>query len=160
MFRDSRLSDLPCPISIPVTHLSSTGLTRRFLTNDDPITIVDAVLASCFVPGPYSRVIRIHGRVAFDGAWQLRIPFDAARALGVARIILVGGHAVDGVATGFPLVTRIPLPDDCRLLRPAESLEMGAYDTDPARNRSAIAAGRRAAAQFIERHTDWLAQAS
>lgn len=160
VFGDLTLSELPLPIGIPVTHMVGGRLTRRFLTRDDPIRVADAVLASCFVPGPYSRVIRIDGLVAFDGAWQLRIPFDAAQELGASRIIVVGGHAVDGIATGYPRVRRIPVPANCRLVRPRTPLAVGPYDTDRDRNLSAIAAGRRAALQFIDEQTAWIDQAS
>jgi NTE family protein len=159
-FGDRLLSDLPLPISIPVTHVTPLGRTRRMLTRGDEIGVVEAVLGSCFIPGPYSRVIRIDGRIAFDGAWQLRTPIDAARGMGGSRIILVNGHARDGIATGFPRVRRIPVPADCRVIRPLSSLALGPFDTDRDRNREAIACGRSRALRFVREEAAWLSQAS
>lgn len=160
VFDDRRLSSLPLPLAIPVTHLSPVGLSRRILTREDEMSVVDAVLASCFIPGPYSRLIRVDGKIGFDGAWQLRTPIDAAEALGGSRIILVSGHAREGVVTGFPRVRQVPVPAHCRLLRPEAPLGLGPFDTDRERNRSAIAHGKAAASRFVERESAWLDQAS
>jgi NTE family protein len=159
-FGGRMLSDLPLPISIPVTHVSPLGRTRRMLTRNDEIGVVEAVLGSCFIPGPYSRVIRIDGRIAFDGAWQLRTPIDAARRMGGSGIILVNGHSRDGIATGFPLVRQIPVPADCRVIRPLSPLALGPFDTDRDRNREAIVCGRGRALQFVREQAAWLSQAS
>ena len=160
VFGERLLCDLPLPVTIPVTHLSPSGRTRRLLTREDRIAIVDAVLGSCFIPGPYSRIVRIDGRIAFDGAWQLRTPIDAARSMGASKIILVNGHVRDGIATGFPWVSQIPVPADCRVIRPRSPLALGPFDTDTDRNREAIARGRRCAIQFVREQAAWLSQAS
>ena len=148
-FGDRLLSDLPLPISIPVTHVTPLGRTRRMLTRGDEIGVVEAVLGSCFIPGPYSRVIRIDGRIAFDGAWQLRTPIDAARGLGGSRIILVNVRP-----------RLVPSDADCRVIRPLSSLALGPFDTDRDRNREAIACGRSRALHFVREEAAWLSQAS
>ncbi len=76
-FPAQTLADAVLPVSIPVTHLGPAPH-RRILGRKDPVPVAEAVLASCFVPGPYHQVIRIDGRVAFDGAWLLRTPVDSA----------------------------------------------------------------------------------
>ena len=81
-FGELRLPELPLPVAIPVTLIERGQRRRRVLTRDDDERLVDAVLGSCFVPGPYSTTVRVQGRVAFDGAWLLRTPVDAAFTLG------------------------------------------------------------------------------
>lgn len=158
VFGNLRLDQLPRPVAIPVTLIGLSGRVRRTLTRDDPVPVVDAVLGSCFIPGPYSRVIRIGGRAAFDGAWQFRIPLQDAIALGASRIIAVCGHPRKTLAAGFPFVRHLPLPDDCRVIQPRAPLPLGPYDTDAGRIRDAIRRGRKAAEEFVSEERLWLDQ--
>ena len=159
-FGGLRLDELPRSVAIPVTFIGVEGRSRRVLTRADAVPVVEAVLASCFVPGPYSRVIRIDGRPAFDGAWQERAPLKEAQDLGASRVIVVNGHPRETLATGYPFVRQVPLPADCRVIRPRLPLALGGYDTDESRIRAAIQAGRRAASRFLERESDWMTQGS
>ncbi len=156
-FPGQTLADALLPLSIPVTHCQPAP-TRRLLTRQDRIDVTDAVLASCFVPGPYHRVIRIDGRAAFDGAWLLRTPVDAA-APGQPVLAIVSnpeGH----LKTGFFRPATRAWPPGCRVLHPDRPLPVGSYDTDLERMRSTIAEGRRAAATFARREERWLAELS
>lgn len=157
-FGQLRLDQLPNPVAIPITLIGLSGRVRRTLTQADPVPVVDAVLGSCFIPGPYSRVIRIGGRAVFDGAWQLRIPLQDAKALGARRIIAVCGHPRSTLAAGFPFVRHLPLPDDCRVIQPRTDLPLGPYDTSVGRIRDAIRQGREAADVFVRAERKWLDQ--
>ena len=68
-FGDRLLADTLIPISIVVTQLGGSGFKRRALTARDPVPLATAVLASCFLPGPYSRMVPIDRRLTVDGAW-------------------------------------------------------------------------------------------
>jgi predicted acylesterase/phospholipase RssA len=157
-FGQLTLDQLPNPVAIPVTLIGLSGRVRRTLTQADPVPVVDAVLGSCFIPGPYSRLIRIGGRAAFDGAWQLRIPVQDAKALGARRIIAVCGHPRSTLAAGFPFVRHLPIPDDCRVIQPRTDLPLGPYDTSIDRIRDAIRRGREAADVFVRVERKWLDQ--
>ena len=52
-FGDRLLADTVIPISVVVTQLRASGLARRALTARDPLPLATAILASCFLPGPY-----------------------------------------------------------------------------------------------------------
>jgi NTE family protein len=151
------LAEATLPISIPVTHLGPVPH-RRILGRQDAILVADAVLASCYVPGPYHRIVRIDGRVAFDGAWLLRTPVDSAEA-GVPVLAVVSNP--EGVLkTGYFRPAVRPWPSSCRVLHPDRPLPVGAYDTDRERMRATIAEGRRAAARFARAEERWLAEVS
>ena len=49
---DTRLRDLHRPIGISVTQLTLAGWRRLALDKSHDITAVEAVLASCYIPGP------------------------------------------------------------------------------------------------------------
>lgn len=159
-FGDLRLPALPLPLAIPITIIEGGRRRRRVLTRDDDVSLVEAVLGSCFVPGPYSRPVRFGGRIAFDGAWMVRTPIDAAFGLGARRVLAVLGHADGRLRAGYPFQRTLSIPDDVRLLYPDVPLELGGYDTDPARLQAAIASGREALHRFAGSHRDWMTQAS
>src|SRR6185503_1025161 len=75
------------PLSIVVTQLRSSGFERRALTAGDRVSLARAVLASCFIPGPYWRMVPLDRRLTFDGAWLGRAPIREAAALGSPKII-------------------------------------------------------------------------
>ena len=66
VFQERRLESLALPIAIPVTLVGVRGRRRRILTREDDISVVEAVLASCFIPGPYSRVVAIDRCLAVE----------------------------------------------------------------------------------------------
>ncbi len=159
-FGELRLPELSLPVAIPVTLIERGQRRRRVLTRDDDERLVDAVLGSCFVPGPYSTTVRVTGRVAFDGAWLMRTPVDAAFALGASRVLAVLGHAGGRLKAGYPFATQVPVPSDTHLVYPASDLDLGGYDTDGARVQAAIANGRETLLRFADRHQEWMTQSA
>lgn len=159
-FGDLRLPELPLPVAIPVTLIERGQRRRRVLTRDDDERLVDAVLGSCFVPGPYSTTVRVQGRIAFDGAWLLRTPVDAAFSLGATRVLAVLGHARGRLKAGYPFGTDVPVPAHTRLLYPTSDLDLGGYDTDGGRVRAAIANGRETLMRFVDSNREWMTQSS
>ncbi len=145
VFGARRLPTLGLPIAIPVTLLTAGGRRRRILTRTDDITVVEAVLASCFIPGPYSRTIRVDGRIGFDGAWDVRTPVDAAQDLGASRVLAVVANPGGELQLGFPTRARMPPPPGCTIVCPLSELRLGPWDTDEGRICEAMLAGRRAA---------------
>jgi predicted acylesterase/phospholipase RssA len=144
LFGDRRLGDVELPVGIPVTYLTPSGRRRRLLTGDDDVTVVEAVLGSCFIPGPYSRWIRVDGRVAWDGAWDVRTPIDGAFRLGASRVFALVTNPAGDLFHGFP-GTAVEPPPACEIIAPDAPLPVGAWDTDPVRVRGALEAGRAAA---------------
>ena len=144
VFGARRLASLKLPIGIPVTFVGARGRSRRLLTRDDDVTVVEAVLASCFIPGPYSRWIRIGGRYAWDGAWDIRVPIECAVSLGASQVVAVVANETGTLLHGFP-GKPVAQPARCVVVSPDSPLPIGAWDTDPANLRAALAAGRRAA---------------
>ncbi|MGB5209197.1 MAG: patatin-like phospholipase family protein [Gammaproteobacteria bacterium] len=159
-FGDMALPEMRYPIAIPVTVFRRGRRCRIVLTRADDVPVVEAVLASCFVPGPYARPIRIGGRMAWDGAWMVRTPVDATFALGAQRVLAVLGHADGRLRSGYPLAKTLDPPDNTLLLHPASTLALGRYDTDAGRMQAAINAGHESLLQFARTHPHWFPQAS
>jgi len=159
-FGDLGLPNLKYPTAIPVTVFQRGQRRRRVLTRADDVRVADAVLGSCFVPGPYSTPVRIGGQLAWDGAWMVRTPVDAAFMLGAQRVLAIVGHAEGRLKTGYLLEGTLSPPANTRIVHPSSTLALGPYDTDPARMREAINTGRESMLRFAEANRDWLTQAS
>jgi predicted acylesterase/phospholipase RssA len=157
-FGDRLLADTLMPLSIVVTELRASGFKRRALTATDPLTIGTAILASCFFPGPYSRMVPIDRRLTFDGAWLGRVPIDAVAALGPRKVIACVSDDLGRLLRGALWTTPMPVPDevDCRVLSPIARLPIGAFDFDRSATLETFAIGRDSARLFADRHRDWL----
>jgi hypothetical protein len=59
---DASMADSRLPLAIVVTQLGVRGRVHRILTRDDTVPMSRAVLASCYIPGPYSRMYTIDRR--------------------------------------------------------------------------------------------------
>jgi predicted acylesterase/phospholipase RssA len=157
-FGDARLADTLIPLSIVVTQLRSTGFTRRALTASDDVPMARAILASCFIPGPYSRPVPIDGRLTVDGAWLGRVPVAEAAQLGATRGIACvsddSGRLLRG-AIWTNLVTP-PAGLDYRVLSPIAPLPVRTFDFDRGATLETFAIGRASAAAFVARHRRWL----
>lgn len=147
---DMRLADCPTPVAIPVTTIDRRGRTRRMLTRADSCSLVDAVLASCFAPGPYSRMVRIDGALTFDGAWQVRTPLDGLAGHELDREIACVTNVEGALKLGFPTTGTMQPGKQCCILAPVEELQLRSYELDPARMRRALDVGRRSARRFFE----------
>jgi NTE family protein len=157
-FGDRRLGDAPIPLSIVVTELRGARFLPRALTAADDITIARAVLASCFIPGPYSRIVPIDGRLTFDGAWLLRVPLFEPARLGARKVIACvtdhRGRILTGAARPKPYTP--PGDLDYRVLFPAAPLPVATFDFDRSATLETFAIGRESAQQFVAQHRDWL----
>lgn len=148
-FGNLGMRDCAVPLAVPVTTVGLAGRRRRLITREDDVRLVDAVLASCFLPGPYSRMVRIDGALTFDGAWQIRTPIDALAGAGVERRIACVTDPGGRLAAGYPRARSLPVPADCELLAPVAPLPVGRFDLDRARMLRTIAIGRESAARFF-----------
>ena len=141
----ARLPQARIPVAIPVTHLGPAGRQRRVLTRADDVPVVEAVLGSCFVPGPYIRRIHLDGRLALDGAWLVRTPGGEAMALAPGSCVAIVANPERVLYGDFPFARPLPVPPACRVLGPARALALGPFDTDRDRIVEAMDAGRAAA---------------
>jgi predicted acylesterase/phospholipase RssA len=157
-FGERLLSDTCLPLSVVVTQLGLRGFSRRTLTARDPIRLADAIVASCFLPGPYSRMVPIGRRPTFDGAWLCRVPIDAAAALGARRVIACVSDDAGRLLRGALWTKTIEAPEgiDYRVLSPVAPLPIGAFDFDRAATLETFAIGQESARQFVDRHREWM----
>jgi len=150
----ARLPEARIPLAIPVTHLAPSGRERRVLTRDDDISVVEAVLGSCFVPGPYIRRVFVEGRLALDGAWLIRTPVEEALGLAPGPCLAIVANPEQALYADYPFARRVEVPDLCRLLGPRRPMALGPFDTDRDRIVDAIEAGREAAEAFTRESED------
>ena len=150
------LSDVPRPIAIAVTVLAAAGPQRRLLTQKDPFPLVDAVLASCFIPGPYSRPVVLGGRLMVDGAWHQRVPVDALPGLGATHLLALTTNPDGRLIGGLLRQRALPWPAGVLVLAPTEPLAIRGFDFDLTKNEAAIRSGRRSAEVFARRNERWL----
>jgi len=153
---DAELGDTALPLGITITHLGRSGPRERLLGPRDPVSVVDAVMASCFIPGIYSRPVFLGGRPSFDGAWVRRAPVDAVRALGADRIVVFGSRPHGELEGGLLRPRRWAPASDTRVLSPCEELPIWGFDFDEGRTRVAMEIGRESAAMFLESNSVWL----
>jgi predicted acylesterase/phospholipase RssA len=157
-FGDRLLTDTRIPLSIVVTQLRTSGFERRVLTARDRVPMATAVLASCFLPGPYSRMVPIDRRVTVDGAWLNRVPIDAVAALGPRKVIASVSDDAGRLLRGALWTRTVPVPEhvDCRVLSPIRPLPVRSFDFDRDATLETFAIGRDSALAFIERKAAWL----
>jgi predicted acylesterase/phospholipase RssA len=157
-FGDRLMADTLIPLSIVVTQLRVAGFERRALTARDPISLATAILASCFIPGPYSRMVPIERRLTFDGAWLGRAPIREAAQLGSPKVIACvsddSGRLLRGALWTRPVA--VPHDVDCRVLAPIAPLPVGAFDFDRGATLETFAIGRDSAEVFVERNSEWM----
>lgn len=122
-----RFRDLPVPLHVVTTHLS-LGSACTF--NEG--SLVEAILASCSVPGLLPPV-QAHGGVAHvDGSLGNNLPISVARELGADRILAMSCRTCDRCGpTRFDLVEvmgrAFSIAADCARRRMTED-ELGASD--------------------------------
>ena len=157
-FGGIRLRDTPIPLAIAVTQLGTRGFTRRILTARDDVLLSAAVRASCFIPGPYSRMVPIGRRLTFDGAWLQRVPVREAAEVGASRVIACvsdeGGRLLRGAWRAVP--AERPRDVDYRVLAPIAPLPLRTFDFDRAATLESFDIGARSAEAFVSRHHEWL----
>lgn len=158
-FGDRLMPDTVLPLSIVITELGATGLKRRTLDGRHRIPIARAILASCFIPGPYSRMVPVNGRLTFDGAWLGRVPIVEASRLGPRQVVACvsddSGRLWRGALRKRPMA--VPADLDYRVLSPVARLPVRTFDFDRAATLETFAIGRASAEAFVQRHATWLA---
>lgn len=155
-FGEACVADTDVPLSIVVTQWRRRRWVPYFITPYDRVPIVRAILASCFIPGPYSRLFTIDRRPCFDGAWLTSVPIDAAHRAGAARVIACVADDHGRILGG---VRRRPVnapKSDHRILSPVKPLPLRTFDFDGERTRACFAIGRASAAQFAKANEQWL----
>ena len=157
-FGQTRLADTLIPLAIVVTKLGAAGFERRILTSRDDVTLAAAMLASCFIPGPYSRMVCIDRRPTFDGAWLGRVPVDALAQLRCRRVIACvsddRGRLLRGAVWTRPM--SLPSGVDCRVLSPLAPVPVGTFDFDRVATLETFAIGRESASLFARTNLPWL----
>ena len=127
------------------------------IDNEYPVRLSDAVAASSYIPGIYSRMVPIGGRLTVDGAWLQRTPVTEAAALGATHVIAFvanpQGHLLAGTRGQRSLVP----PAYTRILHPARTLPVRGFDFDEHRIKATFERGRAAAESFLRTHERWLA---
>jgi predicted acylesterase/phospholipase RssA len=159
-FGSRLVGDASIPLGVVVTQLGSRGFERRLLTSRDQVRLAAAVVASCFIPGPYSRMVAIENRPTFDGAWLGRVPIWEAHELGARKIIACvsddAGRLLRGALRAVPAAP--PTGADYRILSPIRSLPIGTFDFNATATRDTFEIGRASAEAFIAREREWLAR--
>lgn len=141
-----RMAEVP-ELRVAVTRLGLRGPRLQILGPDHELPVIQAILGSCFIPGPYSRPIWHQWRPIVDGAWLERAPIQALPATpGVRRI------AVVSVPTGdlrAGLRGRAMLkPDDVQVVHPRSPLRATGFVFDRDAAVAGIREGRIAAERF------------
>jgi predicted acylesterase/phospholipase RssA len=157
-FGDTRIGDTSIPLAVAITQLHAWGFERRTLTARDDVLLSAAVRASCFIPGPYSRMVPIDRRLTFDGAWLQRVPVRDAAAVGATRVIAcvsdAAGRLLRGAWRAVP--AEVPRDVDYRVLSPVEPIPVGTFDFDRGATLESIEIGARSADAFVARNREWL----
>jgi predicted acylesterase/phospholipase RssA len=113
---------------------------------------------SCFLPGPYSRMVPIDRRLTVDGAWLGRVPIRELAQLGTPRVVAcvsdVAGRLLRGAF--WTMSIAVPPEVDCRVLAPIAPLPVGAFDFDRTATLETFAIGRASAEVFADRNREWL----
>ncbi|MDB4966360.1 MAG: uncharacterized protein JWN44_2049 [Myxococcales bacterium] len=121
-----------------------------FSTREEP-DMVAPMLASCFFPLLYGRVVRVRGQLLVDGGLVDNLPLEALVARGAREIIAVTTRS-DGTAAKTPWRRGWrPAADGARvhLIHPRTPLAIGSWDFAPDRIARAIDDGYDAARRFL-----------
>jgi NTE family protein len=146
-YRHLRMADLP-GLRVVVTRLGLRGPRPVVLDARADVAMVDAVLGSCFIPGPYSRPVVIQGRPAVDGAWFERVPVSALPP-GPGLLVVTDPDA--RVHAGWPRSRVLPLPEGKVVLAPIRPLPLWGFSFDHASTVEAMAIGRASTEAFFRR---------
>ena len=134
------------------------GFERRVLTAQDQIPLARAIQASCFIPGPYSRMVPIDRRLTFDGAWLGRVPIREVHQLGARKVIACVSDACGRLLRGALWATETPDPTDLdyRVLSPVTPLPIGSFHFHPEETLASFEIGTASAKAFADRNREWL----
>ncbi len=156
-FEGASMHEARLPLAIVVTQWRGRRLVPRVVTRADRVPVVRAILASCYIPGPYSRMFTIDRRPCFDGAWLASVPLQAARDIGAERVIACVADFEGRILRGALWRRRVPASAfEQRVLSPTEPLPLGTFDFDARRTARCFAIGRASAARFASQNEGWL----
>ncbi len=155
-FGEMTMADTAVPLGITVTIVDWKGPRVRLLTAADAVRLSDAIAASSFIPGIYSRPILIDGHWALDGAWLRRCPVDEALQMGDGRAIAVITKSAGQLIGRFRRPRVLPVPAGARILAPPVELALSGFDFDTNRTLEAHRIGQRSAARFARKNEAWL----
>lgn len=157
-FGDRSIADTKVPLGVVVTQLRARGFRRRLLTAREAVPLATAVVASCFIPGPYSRMVPIERRLTFDGAWLGRVPVEEAVTLGAARVVACVSDDQGRLLRGAvrPVAMQPPAGMNYRVLSPIRPLPLRTFDFDRAATIESFAIGGESAETFAAQHRDFL----
>ena len=155
-FGNVRLNELSKPLAIPVTQFGWKGLQRKVYTHENNLSVLDVILATCHLPGFYSKVFSLEKKISLDGAWQIRTPVADLTSLGAKKTIACVTNTQGLLYRGFFWQRSMPVPENCRVLYPIEPVTVGPFDVSIKAQYRAIAIGRRSAQRFFDTHQQWL----
>lgn len=151
-FSHLTMSDLP-GLQVVVTRCGLRGPRPVVIDSTHDVPMVKAVLASCFIPGPYSRPVVLNRRVAVDGAWFQRVP---VMGLPDGPALLVVTDPGAEVLAGWPISRTMRVGENRKVLAPIRPLPLWGFDFDAASTREAMAIGAASADAFFRREAGWL----
>ena len=149
-FGDRRMHHAEMPLCIPVTLLGRRGWRRVSVDHRCDLPVVDAILASCFIPGPYHRRIRLDCRTAFDGAITGRVPCDELHDLGARTLLASVSHPSGRLQKGA-LLKRAAEPPARQpiVIKPSTQLAVSTFDFDRQRMLQALESGAGSARRLV-----------
>jgi len=133
-----------------VTAIDALSGGFRVITRRDGVPLVDAVAASCAVPGVFPP-IPIGGRTYIDGGFRSSTNADLAR--GCTRIVVLApiARSVGPIKGPQQQLDELGVPSIVIAPDPAARAAIGKNVLDPAARRGAAQAGRAQAATIVER---------
>ena len=155
-FGETYMADVPIPLGITVTTLGLRGRQTRLLHNGHVLRVTDAIAASSFIPGIYSRMVPIQRRLTFDGAWERRTPILEAVELGATQVIAFVANPHGALLAGTRGKRVLPIPSNVRVLHPTHKLPVQGFDFDQERIKATFALGNTAGENFLRTHEAWL----
>lgn len=139
------------PVEALVTATRLPDLRRVVFSSHAEPDFVEPVLASCFLPVVYGRVVRLRGRAWIDGGLRDNLPIELLAERG-CREVIASVHRADGTVWKSLRRRRWrPTLGGARLslILPERPIEVGAWDPDPGRMARALDEGYRAGRRFL-----------
>lgn len=148
-----RMEEVP-GLRIAVTRLELSGPRPVILDQHTDARVVDAILGSCFIPGPYSTPVSIEGHWVVDGGWHWRVPVHAIDGPGIAVVSGFPGE----ILKGWPFGKAVEPEPNIRVLAPIEELPIDGFTFCEEGSRAAMEIGHRSAERFFRENEAWLTE--
>jgi NTE family protein len=145
---------------LSVAAVDAQTLALTLFERDDGVPLIDAVCASCALPGISPPSVINGNRYIDGGVWNTH---DNAHLAGGSRTVLVlspmGGTRPEGLAADVARLEAGGAKVEAITADPESLATLAAGASDPARRRPAAIAGRRQAAQVAEKLRELFADA-